>query len=146
MQGGTRNCPSRGHGTANKKLFLATCHRRPAGRDPTARRWSPKAKGFKAAAESGVPGFSFIIFMLFMVKLYLSSSVPSVSFPQSRDKTCISPLLLVPFFRFLYDFQTTFWTICPVPSGTDENSLRHHRVHREIPFTMKNMKSMKVIP
>jgi len=41
-------------------LFLPIRHRRPAGRDPTAGRWSPKAKCFKAAAESGVPGFSFM--------------------------------------------------------------------------------------
>jgi len=71
----------------------------------------------------------FINFMPFMVKCICLTSVSSVNFPQSRDKTCISPLLLVPFFRFLYDFQTTFWTICPVPSGTDENSLLHHEAH-----------------
>ena len=60
MQGGTLNCQSRRRGTTNKTLFLPIRHRRLAGRDPTARRWSPKAKCFKAAAESGVPGFSFM--------------------------------------------------------------------------------------
>ena len=57
MQGGTWNCP----GFPCKQIIVSLiCHRRPAGRDPTARRWSPKAKCFKAAAESGVPGFSFM--------------------------------------------------------------------------------------
>ena len=94
----------------------------------------------------------------------------SVNFPQSRDKTCILFILFmfppcgmrlppVTFFIFLCDFQTTFWTICPVPSETDgatikiipaqshkgtenrqesltqrrrgaKNSLFYHRVHR----------------
>ena len=57
MQGGTWNC----QGFPCKQIIVSHIrHRRPAGRDPTARRWSPKAKGFKAAAESGVPGFSFM--------------------------------------------------------------------------------------
>ena len=68
MQGGTRNCP--GFPCKQNIVFL-TCHRRLAGRDPTARRWSPKAKCFKAAAESGVPGVNFINFMPFMVRLHL---------------------------------------------------------------------------
>ena len=45
---------------ANKTLFIPIRHRRLAGRDPTARRWSPKAKYFKADAESGVHVFSFM--------------------------------------------------------------------------------------
>ena len=57
MQGGTWNCP----GFPCKQIIVSlTRHRRPAGRDPTARCWSPEAKCFKAAAESGVPGFSFM--------------------------------------------------------------------------------------
>ena len=40
---------------ANKILFPFTCHRRLAGRDPTARRWSPKAKCFKAGQTTGAP-------------------------------------------------------------------------------------------
>ena len=46
-----------------QKIVSLARHRRPAGRDPTvpqSRDWSPKAKCFKAAAESGVPGFSFM--------------------------------------------------------------------------------------
>ena len=63
MQVGTLNCQSRRRGTANKTLFIPIRHRRLTGRDPTvpqSRDWSPKAKCFKAAAESGVPGFSFM--------------------------------------------------------------------------------------
>ena len=62
-----------------KYCFSITRHRRPAGRDPTARRWSPKAKCFKAAAESGVPEIYFITFMFFMVKCIWLSSVCSAS-------------------------------------------------------------------
>ena len=40
---------------ANKILFPATCHRRPAGRDPTARRWSPRAKCIKTVCRDGRP-------------------------------------------------------------------------------------------
>ena len=57
MQGGTLNCQGF---PCKQKIVSLTRHRRLAGRDPTARRWSPKAKGFKAAAESGVPWFSFM--------------------------------------------------------------------------------------
>ena len=57
---------------ANKKLFLPIRHRRPAGRDPTARRWSPKAKCFKAAAESGVPRFSLHSLHVLHGEVYLS--------------------------------------------------------------------------
>ena len=76
MQGGTLNCQGL---PCKQKIVSLTRHRRPAGRDPTARRWSPKAKCFKAAAESGVPGIYFITFMFFMVKCICLSSVCSAS-------------------------------------------------------------------
>ena len=57
MQGGTWNCPGF---PCKQRTVSLTRHRRPAGRDPTARRWSPKAKCCKAAAESGIPEFSFM--------------------------------------------------------------------------------------
>ena len=59
MQGGTRNCPGF---PCKQKIVSITRHRRPAGRDPTARRWSPKAKSFWLRLCRA---------KFFMVKLYL---------------------------------------------------------------------------
>ena len=44
MQGGTLNCQGF---PCKQKIVSLTRHRRLAGRDPTARRWSPKAKCIK---------------------------------------------------------------------------------------------------
>ena len=43
---------------ANKTLFLPIRHRRLAGRDPTARRWSPKAKSIKPFRRPAFPGLT----------------------------------------------------------------------------------------
>ena len=48
MQGGTLNCQGF---PCKQKIVSLTRHRRPAGRDPTARRWSPKAKCIKRSGE-----------------------------------------------------------------------------------------------
>jgi hypothetical protein len=60
MQGGTWNCPSRGHGTANKKLFPLLATGGPPG--VIQRRGGGRRNGEinKAATESGVPGICFI--------------------------------------------------------------------------------------
>ena len=49
---------------ANKTLFIPIRHRRLAGRDPTARRWSPKAKSIKPFRRPALPGLASLNFML----------------------------------------------------------------------------------
>ncbi|MEI8245732.1 MAG: hypothetical protein WCI51_07875, partial [Lentisphaerota bacterium] len=76
-QGGTLNCQGF---PCKQKIVSFTRHRRLAGRDPTARRWSPKAKSRMPLRRAAFPGFSSCIFMHFMVKLFFLSckSCPSL--------------------------------------------------------------------
>ena len=66
MQGGTRNCPSRSLGIGRRNGEIN-----------------------KAAAESGVPGFYFTIFMFFMVKCICSFSCPANSQVSPATAGCL---------------------------------------------------------
>ncbi len=81
MQGGTLNCQGF---PCKQNIVSLTRHRRLAGRDPTARRWSPKAKSIMPLLRAAFPGLGFIYFMHFMVKCICSFVCSFVCFVDDK--------------------------------------------------------------